>query len=322
MRLLSASLITVVLCALGRPTPAAQHTPLQPFEPDSHTLLLYHFDEGQGSVARDSSGRNYHGEVQGARWVSGKFGKALAFDGKDDAVYRKLTEAIRGLKQITVECWFQQDDPRGRQFLAGKDVTFHFDVTNGTGTSMSLYNKGASVANADGLRHQHLGTGLGASRFGRWHHNAATYDGRHLSFFFDGVLKKRLEAARDFSLGVPSRGLWVGCYVGTDYWFSGKIDEVRVSDCVRYDPDKKLTAGKRVFEMPTKARARKAVRKPRTTGAAALRLTLRKLHGGNASGWVYLKPPGRPAARVVVPWYSHSASRGRELSVWLRAHMV
>lgn len=30
--------------------------PIQPFEPDSNTLALYHFDEGQGTIAHDTSG--------------------------------------------------------------------------------------------------------------------------------------------------------------------------------------------------------------------------------------------------------------------------
>ena len=292
-------ILLALLCWSGGPSgSAAEPTPLQPFAPDAHTLLLYHFDEGQGTVAKDASGRGCDGQVRGARWATGRFGKALLFDGKDDSVFCELTGAIRGLRQITVECWFRQENPEGRQFLVGKDVTFHFDLSGGAGTSMSLYHKGAREANAEGLRHQHLGTGLGAVRSGRWHHIAATYDGRHLSFFLDGLLKRRVAAARDFSLGIRSRGLWVGSHVGTYFWFSGSIDEVRVSDCVRYDSQKKLREGKAAFDMPRKARTRKTVRKPRVTGKATLRLGLKRLHGGSASGWVYLKPPGRRAAIV------------------------
>ena len=161
-----------------------------------------------------------------------------------------MTEAIHHLKAITVECWFKQDNPEGRQFLLGKDMTFHFDLSGGSSTSISLYNQGASVANADGLRHQHVGSGIGPIRHGRWHHLAATYDGRRASFFLDGVLRARVAAPKDFLLGLGDQGLWVGCYVGRDYWFSGKIDEVRVSDCVRYDPEQKLAVGARVFDLP------------------------------------------------------------------------
>ena len=269
-----------------------------PFVADEHTLLLYHFDDGAGLVAKDSGPHGYNGQVQGGTWTAGKFGGALLLDGKDDCVFRELTEAIRGVRQITVECWFKQENPQGRQFLVGKDVGFHFDLSNGAATSMSLYHEGSRRENAQGLRHQHLGTAIGPARFGRWHHLATTYDGSHLSFFFDGVLKGRVTAAKDFLLGVRSRGLWVGCYVGQDFWFNGKIDELRISNCVRYDPGRKLTEGQQVFEMPRPARYVKAVRQPSRTGSAQLRLRLRKLHGGPVNGWIYLKAPGRRAVIV------------------------
>lgn len=292
------TLLGLSSCLLSCAAQAASASPLEPFQPDGNTLLLYHFDEGRGTVAKDAGSHGYDGQIRAARWVSGKFGGALGFDGRDDCVFRELTEAIRDLKQITVECWFRQEKAEGRQFLGGKDVTFHFDLTNGQATSLSIYHQGAQIENAEGLRHQQLGTSLGAVRCGRWHHVAATYDGQHLSFFLDGVLKNRLTAAKDFSLGVQSRGLWIGCYVGMDFWFSGRIDEFRVSDCVRYDPEKKLGVGSRVFEVPVKKRAAKAVRKPQNTGKAKLQLTLKPLYGGKAAGWVSLKPPGKSAVIV------------------------
>lgn len=39
------------------------------FEPDSDTLALYHFDEGEGDALNDSSGNGYHGKIVGAKWV-------------------------------------------------------------------------------------------------------------------------------------------------------------------------------------------------------------------------------------------------------------
>jgi hypothetical protein len=42
------------------------------------------FDEGTGTVAKDSSGNGNHGTVYGATWVDGRYGKALSFDGVND----------------------------------------------------------------------------------------------------------------------------------------------------------------------------------------------------------------------------------------------
>ena len=44
-------------------------TPQRRFEPDEHTIALYHFDEGEGDVLHDSSGNGHHGKIVGAKWV-------------------------------------------------------------------------------------------------------------------------------------------------------------------------------------------------------------------------------------------------------------
>lgn len=291
--------LVALLFAVAAPGGWAQAgTPMQPFAPDAHTMLLYHFDEGSGTVLHDSSGHGYDAEIRGPRWAPGRFGGALSFDGVKDCCFRPVPAAIQNLKQITVECWLNQDAQDGRRFMAGQDVGFHFEVDDGVATSISLYNKGGSVPNAEGRPHQQVLTQLGPIRPGRWHHDAITYDGQFVSFFFDGVLRQRVQAVKDFSLGAPARGFWLGCYIGTDFFFSGRIDEFRVSDCVRYDPERKLNAGERIFDMPQPVHPVAAVRVPKATGAAALELTLKKLYGGDTAGWVRLKPPGQKAVIV------------------------
>ncbi len=42
---------------------------------------MWLFDEGEGTVASDSSENGNDGTIHGATWVNGKFGKALQFDG-------------------------------------------------------------------------------------------------------------------------------------------------------------------------------------------------------------------------------------------------
>ncbi|MBI2298513.1 MAG: LamG domain-containing protein [Armatimonadetes bacterium] len=307
----TAALLCLAACAAAF---AQAGSPLAPFEADGHTLLLYHLDEGTGAAAKDSSKYGYDGELQGAVWAKGRYGGGLRFDGKKACVFRQMTETITGLRQITVECWFNQDNPEGRQFLLGKDVTFHYDLSEGSATSLSIYNEGGGKPNAEGRPHQHLGFGGLSLRLRKWHHNAVTYDGQWMSFFVDGVLRHRVEAARDFSLGVNSRGLWLGCYVGMDFWFSGLLDEVRVSDCVRYDPERKLAVGGQVFAMPGKTRPVKAVRQPVKTGLARLDVTLRKRYGGDAAGWVYLQPP-RGKAAIVGQYALHDAEARLSLDV-------
>ena len=52
-------------------------------EIDPETCVgMWLFDEGSGNVAKDSSGNKNDGKlVENPKWVNGKFGKALEFDG-------------------------------------------------------------------------------------------------------------------------------------------------------------------------------------------------------------------------------------------------
>ena len=40
------------------------------FAPDAATVALYHCDEAQGNVLRDSSGHGRDGKIAGAKWVA------------------------------------------------------------------------------------------------------------------------------------------------------------------------------------------------------------------------------------------------------------
>ena len=55
---------------------------------DQETIVgMWLFDEGKGEVTKDSSGNGNDGKLMnGPKWVDGKFGKALEFDGTDDNV--------------------------------------------------------------------------------------------------------------------------------------------------------------------------------------------------------------------------------------------
>ena len=49
-------------------------------------VLVMHFDEGSGTIAKDESGYGNDGTIYGATWTTGISGKALSFDGSNDYV--------------------------------------------------------------------------------------------------------------------------------------------------------------------------------------------------------------------------------------------
>jgi hypothetical protein len=64
---------------------------------------LWHFDEGSGTTAYESSGNGNNGTIYGASWVAGKYGEALSFSGSHDSYVNVFS--MPTLNQLSVECW-------------------------------------------------------------------------------------------------------------------------------------------------------------------------------------------------------------------------
>ena len=82
---------------------------------------MWLFDEGKGNVATDSSKQGNDGEIHGAKWVDGKFGKALEFDGAGNWVEVPHSDTV-GFKagvSFTITCYFKGTKVAGA--LVGKN---------------------------------------------------------------------------------------------------------------------------------------------------------------------------------------------------------
>jgi hypothetical protein len=96
--------LAILAFALGAPS-MAQETPKQAGTADKGLLGHWAFDEGQGSVAHDSSGRGHHGEIHEGQWVKGPFGVALRFNGESSFVSIPAVPELDGSDQMTLEAW-------------------------------------------------------------------------------------------------------------------------------------------------------------------------------------------------------------------------
>ena len=79
------------------------------FPNDTHTVALYHFNEGSGSLANDASSNNNDGTIYGATYTSqGKFSYGLRFDGNNDRIKVSNSSSfstINSNKELTVDMW-------------------------------------------------------------------------------------------------------------------------------------------------------------------------------------------------------------------------
>jgi len=83
-------------------------------------VLALHFDEGSGTEAKDSSGNGNDGTLYDGttvcsdtpcpKWVDGKYGKGLEFDGSNDYVNVSHSESLNfGTNDFTIEAWLKAE---------------------------------------------------------------------------------------------------------------------------------------------------------------------------------------------------------------------
>jgi hypothetical protein len=87
---------------------------------------IWHFNEGTGSIAYDSSGNHNHGTIYGTDWTTGISETALNFNGLNDYVTVPNSLALDITGNISVEAWMKPKD-----FIENIVNTSSFDTSLG-----------------------------------------------------------------------------------------------------------------------------------------------------------------------------------------------
>ena len=225
-------------------------TPAQWLVADANTLLLYHIDEGQGTVLKDSSGNGHNGVIHGATWIERSVAAvapprqyALSFDGKDDYVELPLT--YDSSHPITLEAWARAGALTTHPSVLGnrdglyKGLTLKIDTRSGRNLWALMGNQpdNGPVA-ADGRLDPNQASKV---RRNEWVHLAGTWDGRRMRFFVNGkgfsnvfVRDQQIAADAAVQLQQSNATFAVG---GRPKFFNGDIRGVRISKNLRYVDD-------------------------------------------------------------------------------------
>jgi hypothetical protein len=184
-------------------------------------------DEGAGTTARDSSGKNNNGTLTGGpQWVAGKFGQALSFDGVDDYVQVPHSPSlIPAAGKATVSIWInakRHTGPGGSQWQG-------VFAKGGAPRLYNMYTEASGVIHfSTGPSGAYVGT-LSTSQLplNEWVNVTVVVDGRH-RYYFNG------EPAGEPTLAatVPTGGTAALTIGKTDEanFFLGMIDEVQLYD--------------------------------------------------------------------------------------------
>lgn len=183
-------------------------------------VAYWPFDEGTGKAAEDVTGNGHDGKFAGApKWVDGKFGTALEFDGEEDHVVVSDDAAFAIEENITFMAWFSPGDVLTSRRLMVKNnsifVIFDFGNKDSIDFLVKPDNTFAESKTTDW-------------KVGEWYHFAGTFDGKTMKVYVNGKLEG--EAANNVPIAPSELELWIG---GDDFgrptdFFPGTIDEVRL----------------------------------------------------------------------------------------------
>jgi len=201
---------------------------------DQETVIgIWLFDEGKGDIAKDSSENGNDGELMNdPKWVDGKFGKALEFDGQDDWVNMGDAEILKPTADVSFVVWYYwiggnyvlasggQTSSTGYAITHNPDAgTIWFGVSTGKKTASTGYIKGPTKE--------------------VWHHLAGCYDDAkdELIVYVDGKEDDTAKAS-----GNALENLWPDLHIGKpnnvdNYYIQGIIDEVAIFNVALTEDD-------------------------------------------------------------------------------------
>jgi len=200
-----------------------------PGSPVGSAIGYWKFNEGYGGTANNSGngGSTLNGTISGALWSnSGKFGKALVFDGNDDYVTKSDNYTLDiGTGSYTASLWYKGST---------------------TASSDSLINKGATASTTKGFWWQFSASGImrllisdgssfivdtsGTTNIADniWHYLSFTWDPVvGAKMYIDGRLEKSASVTSVADINA-TLALNIGGYTSTSYTVNGTIDEVKI----------------------------------------------------------------------------------------------
>jgi Concanavalin A-like lectin/glucanases superfamily len=192
------------------------------------------FNEGKGSVARDSSGHRLEGHLEGAaQWTKGRFQTGLGFDGSTAGVDVPDSPLLEP-STVTVSAWVDSGaSPGDYRYVVAKGgdacsaasyglytgpeggIAFYVSREGGYAWTISPAVEPSSIWN------------------GQWHNVIGTYDGSSVRLYVDGrQVGSGTPDSAPIAYGLSTSGdLEIGAYPWcSSSDFSGSIDEVKVFD--------------------------------------------------------------------------------------------
>jgi len=234
---------------------------------DDGLVAKWHFDEGSGSVLKDSSGNGNDGVIYGATWVEGKYGGALSFDGVDDYLDCGNDASLDDIAIKTLVFWVnlntQTGSGVGSHFL-NKGSSNGWFISTEPSKNRNIFGQGFSITDGRWSFPQYS--------LNKWHHIVVVYDRQSFTndpvIYVDGVSQKVTEYSTPS--GTANSDFWNNLLISADpsfdRWVDGSIDEVRIYNRALTEEEiKEHYEGKQTALTITKSASPHSIKQGQTT---------------------------------------------------------
>ncbi len=192
---------------------------------------IWLFDDGEGKVTADTSGRGHNGQFTGEpQWVTGKFGTALEFNGTGDVVeIPRFGEALPS-EEVTIMAWIKLGKVKNQDLVCLVPLNSTGPASGMLMDRCAIHFPWSEAPFYDTIHWQYGWDQVTVDRplgsVGKWEHWAFTYSipGNFMKIFRNGSEVASTNGASRFSPRIAD--LHVGGRL--KYSFDGLIDELAV----------------------------------------------------------------------------------------------
>jgi hypothetical protein len=190
---------------------------------------MWLLDEGSGDTVKDTSGNGNHGTIITSKWVDGKIGKGIEFDGTGHVEIPASKTTDDFLNGFTYLLWIKPTGAPPNVNTRVIERDWHNPAIQIGNAPTDFY--GSIAVNADQASTNVRG---GLWKMNEWCFVALTYDGTSLVLYVDGenVQEKKVDKpdAKPHAATPPANqgSIWFGSWKAAGWNFIGAIDEVGV----------------------------------------------------------------------------------------------
>ncbi len=189
-------------------------------------VLYFSFDEGKGDVAEDLSGNKHEGVIDKPKWVKGKFGQALQFEGDGSGTFVTVESTPKlNVDEMTFMAWVNTENWNGVRQVVGKSV--HGGC--GGRVQYGLFSEGGNLRLRFETEAGRTDIDAPLPDVGKWVHIAVTNDGKDGIIYIDGKEEGKGPVAGKLNANADPFRIGQDCD-RPQYIFAGLIDEARLWD--------------------------------------------------------------------------------------------